>query len=403
MSVHRLSVLLTACLVQLGSMATPGLGDDLDRDFKRKVESADAAKAKLTADLVKQNNERIKELEGQLAKVKEWTKAQFELGERGVIDKPKAMSSLLKRWQENHEREIYQLLQFPDKSRGAIESGRALNQLLAQIGPAAYQHWQTRQLDSSHALPLYEPTAARQVDERLLRQLVRKQKSSGATVIGRFNQDPIDVDWPPFLREERWAEHRNAIEAARKQVMVELSQGYGVSSKTDQKMRDAVGRLNSEFNAYKRDWVANFRDAGKSRAEEYQRIWDARRHIQKLITSVYQVVSARQYEDVAPAEPFHGGNIEEFLAYLHRNNTEFAPAAGTDREAYHRLFDMMVRYYLDIKAMTSLEDRLESEVAGLKQTNQEAIDLALGKTMTAAEKVALDIEQMKFVRALLKD
>ena len=35
---------------------------------------------------------------------------------------------------------------------------------------------------------------------------------------------------------------------------------------------------------------------------------------------------------------------------MHRNNLRFAAATGQDRGAYHLVFDMMVRYYLDVKA-----------------------------------------------------
>ncbi len=63
----------------------------------------------------------------------------------------------------------------------------------------------------------------------------------------------------------------------------------------------------------------------------------------------------------------------------------------------------MVRYYLDVKVMTNLEEHLDYEIGKLKQTNQEAINVALGKTMSADTRAALMIEEMKYIRALVKD
>jgi hypothetical protein len=63
----------------------------------------------------------------------------------------------------------------------------------------------------------------------------------------------------------------------------------------------------------------------------------------------------------------------------------------------------MVRYYLDQSAMTELQQRLEQEIDEQRATSQEAIDVALGKTMSAADQAALQIEQMQFVRALVEN
>ena len=81
-------------------------------------------------------------------------RAQFELSERGIIDRPKTMTQMMQRWQTQHEREIYQLLQFPDKSGHLIESGEALNRMLNVIGAAAFQNAETRKVDPKRPSPL---------------------------------------------------------------------------------------------------------------------------------------------------------------------------------------------------------------------------------------------------------
>ena len=64
---------------------------------------------------------------------------------------------------------------------------------------------------------------------------------------------------------------------------------------------------------------------------------------------------------------------------------------------------MMVRYYLDQKAAAKLEQQLSTEIAQLKSIDKSAIDVALGRTMSAADQAAIEIEQSKFVRALIAD
>ena len=115
-----------------------------------------------------------------------------------------------------------------------------------------------------------------------------------------------------------------------------------------------------------------------SRAESYRRLCNGQRHVEKLIAAVYQVLEASNITDVTPAEKFAEGNIEDFLAYMHRNNLRFAPPTkGTDRSAYHQVFDLMARYYLDIKAVTKAQEEIENEIARLDQIDQNAVEAAL--------------------------
>ena len=108
-----------------------------------------------------------------------------------------------------------------------------MNTLLERVGPAAYEHWQTRQINPEYAVKLYAPTAARKIDADLLGRLIYKEKTLGAKRSGRFNRSPIDVEWPAILRENRWAKHRQRIEDARTQALAELASSQGLSQDTD--------------------------------------------------------------------------------------------------------------------------------------------------------------------------
>ena len=64
---------------------------------------------------------------------------------------------------------------------------------------------------------------------------------------------------------------------------------------------------------------------------------------------------------------------------------------------------MMVRYYLDLKEIVNLDRELNSEIADLKTVDKDATNMILGKTMTASEQAAIQIEHLKIVRALIEN
>jgi uncharacterized protein YeaO (DUF488 family) len=363
-----------------------------------------ASRAQAAEEVRRNVAERLKVVEAKLAKLQQWTQAQFQLAERGVIKKPEVMKPILTRWQQNREREVFQLLQHRDRVAGSIESGAALNTLLDQVAPAAYEHWLTRQVNPDHALPLYEPTALSKIDEDTLRHLIIVTNTLGAAASGHFNEDPINVHWPAALREERWTAQCQEIEKLRAQVLNDIKAGQGVSPQLDQELRDAVGQLNQDFTEFRRQWTRELRKADNQPAQTYRRICDAHRHIEQLISAVNFVVEASTRADLGPAEPFPGGTVEELLSYMHRNNLRFAAATNvTNRSAYHLVFDRIVRYYLDLNAVNQAQELVEKEIEDLQALDREAIDVILGKTLSADMEAALRLEELKFVQELLSD
>jgi hypothetical protein len=371
--------------------------DVFDFDRYRALRTAAEAKMRDTANQVHKDAEaQIKETESRLAEARKWTKAQFELSERDVIDKPKAMTAIMQRWQTQHERDVYQLLQFPERSGHLIESGEALNKMLDQVGAAAFQNAQTRKVNPDHALPLYEATEFTKVDQALADEVISQDNTQGPKLVRQGNRGPLELDWPSVLRDERWAAARQKVESARDRALNELGSTSGLSPEADADLRSAVAELNAEFSKYRADWIRNDYRSGL----EYRRICEGTQHIRKLVLSAYQLVEFTSYQSVR-LEPFPGGNIEDYLAYFHAHNLRFAPASPNHRSAYYRVFNMMVRYYLDQKAAANLERQLNTEISQLKAIDKSAIDVALGRTMSAADQAAIEVEQLKFVRALI--
>ncbi len=402
--VTKLAMCLCLSLAGLAFGSRVARCDDLDARYEAKLRAAEEAKIKAAEEVRRSLAERMKVAEAKLAKLQDWTKAQFNLAQLGVIDKPEVLKQIVQCWERNRDTKIYQLLEHPEKVAGEIESGKALNTLLERAAPAAYEHWLTRQVNPDHALPLYEPTALSRIDEDVLRHLQIATNTLGAAASGHFNEDPINVRWPAALREKRWTAQCQAIEKLRAQLLNDIKAGQGVSPELDKELRDAVGQLNKDFTEFRQQWTRELRKVDNEPAQTYRRICDAHRHIEQLVSAVNYVVEASTRADLGPAEPFPGGNVEELLSYMHRNNLRFAAATNvTDRGAYHQVFDRIVRYYLDLNAVNQAQELIEKEIEDLQAMDREAIDVLLGKTISADMEAALRLEEMRFVGELLSD
>jgi predicted nucleic acid-binding Zn-ribbon protein len=371
---------LLCCVCLAASMTSRVLADESDATAKARHEAekakSEAEKAnydrlreEALADQKRSDNEKEqrdqshkKTLEDRLNAVRKWTNTQFELSERGVINRPK-MTATMRRWQTLRDRELYQFLQFPERSANAIESGRALNALMVQVGPAAFQNSETRKIRPESTLPLTEAGGYTNVDSALAEQITWQDNVTGAKLTGEGSKGPLDLGWPSVLREERWKEHRKQFEDARDKALAELSSPAGLSPESDLELRESIASLNAAFAAYRRDWTSSD-DPDLDRALEYQRICAGTHHIEKLVMGAYQLVERKlaKYETLG-REPFEGGTIEAYMAYFQRYNLRFAPASPGHRSAYHRLFTMMVRYYMDVKMAVNLERQLGRELS----------------------------------------
>ncbi len=153
-----------------------------------------------------------------------------------------------------------------------------------------------------------------------------------------------------------------------------------------------------EYAEFSKQWIKNPPPAA-SRPEEYRRQCNGKQHNEKLINTTYQLVDATEITDVGPAEKFAGGNIEDFLPYMQRNNLRFSPATkGPNRTAYYQVFNLMVRYYLDLKAVTNAEREIDREIERIDRIEENAIEAAL-----AAQPVInlIGVEDIRLIQELI--
>ncbi len=366
------------------------------------LKQADLKERELDREIHRETQEQIKVVQARLEDVRQWDRQQFELGERKLIDRPRIMPKLMKQWQDQREKEIYRLLQFPEKSSGSIESGRALNAMLESVGAAALQNAEMRRVKPEMAIPLTEPDELLAVEKRLADEITLQDNTLGAKICFQGSRELLDLDWPPVLREDRWKEYRAEFEEARKSALAEVALSGYVSDGTDHRLRAAVQKLNRDFTDYRKDWFQG-EHVEVNRAMEVNRLFDGSRHIEKLVMGAGKVAELTP-EQVSYRELFQGGSIEDWLAFLRRNNLRIAGAAPAHRSAYYKLFSMMVRYYLDEKMAINIQRNLERELSGelarLNQNDQHAIDAALGRTMSASDQAAVFVSAMGAITAM---
>lgn len=401
----RSSAILALAAILGPFFAPPRLAAQLSDGDLARIQNArsvhEAARIEAAEKIREERERRIRELEDQLAEIQKWTTAQFELGERGVIDKPHLVTESLERWQAGRELEIYKSLQFPEKNRGPIESGEALNMLLDRVGPAAAQNLASRRLNPEFGLPLHPTTAETILDEATFNRLMIADNIMGAKDARRGSSGLIDLDWPAVLREAEWAGRRGAVEEAAALATAELVAEEGLSPESSRKLRDAVGEFNQAFNEFRITMIRGPRPRNFS--FEYARVLEGTNHLRRLVSAAYYVSSARKIYDLPSRPKYVAGNVEEFLHYMTVNNLRFErPAEALDRKAYHQVFDMMVRYYLDQAAVTNMEKKLQQQLADERDLSREAMDVALGKTLSAFDQAALSIAELKFLTELVK-
>ncbi len=404
---------LTAAVVLLSflmraAFGQPVLPDDTDR-YQLPAEKIDVMRAANTlrgdkviaAEREQAFEAQINMLDKRRAEVLKWTGVQFEVGERHIVDKPRAMTKLMASWQRQRDLELYQLVQFGERSGGNIESGRALNALLESLGAAALQNSEVRRLKPEAALPLTAPAAIIEVNRALFDEIKWKDNTLGAAGVGQGNRGPLEgLDWPPILREERWKPYRDHIDDARSRATADIKSSGFITEKTDVDFRGAVNELNKDFAEFRSKWCSNNQAAG-NRSLEWQRLCGGRDHIRELVTAAYHAAELTPAQ-VSYRETFNGGSIEDFIAFFRRNNLSVEPAAPAHRSAYHKLFNMMVRYYLDERLAVNLERELDKELGTLKENRQEAIDAALRRTTTPSHETAVQIMGLDSLPRLLK-
>lgn len=416
----------------------------------QRAQELDAIRKEAAASERQKVEERITTLQLQVEQ-KRWALSQFEVRERNLIPKITESTSSpaqpaygrrrvripeysgaptqMKHWQRAREVAKQQFLAFPERSHGAVKSGRALNLFLDICGPTALDHQvyldelgstaeilklRAKVADRTELTErerrLQDEQARRESNARLLdrsdqrvdvrralldelrgRRCFSRDDLSQVSVLrgligyklkSRLNDEPLPLDWPDEVkRNPRYASHTEAIEAAKRQALEQLKARHSVSTAVQRTLMTEADALVERCEANAREYFTQRRVALKggltpppeARGRD---LIVARRFLQELRGGIARFLAARDYRDVAivefPPQSQETASIDEVLAFMCRHGLQFAEADTNGESVYRTLYEQMVKYYVD---HYSLQLALEGEERKIKRDEDEVARL----------------------------
>ena len=382
-------VILVVIAVQSTLVRVHG-DDSIDLDKKqRAILELEKRRRELAEKELELNRQEQRQREERLDRARKTLTNAFELDERGLIPRPERITKTLQRLQHQRDTTKFAMLQFREKWVGAIKSGEALNVFLRECGPVAFEHSFYRRIanpaggDGKGEKQLLDQLVLDyKLPEEVTRHILHRKGLIGSKLSGRLNQGPLNLDWPLVLRADQFKANRVEIEKLRNNVLAELKKGHPVSNVTADKLlketEDFLKKVRKE--AKKQIMASN----GSSRA--FQPYNEAVKFSEVLVAGAYRFVEGFSLGDVT-FEKFEGGNIEDLLAYMHRNNLEFIRSDVNGESAYFMLFDMLTRYYVDLYALKLAIAEEYKTLGKMKEDEASLRDIAFGNSMSAMQKV----------------
>ncbi len=271
-------------------------------------------------------------------------------------------SPYLARIQDQRRVFLSRIANFPWESRGAIASGRALNELIQQTGPTAASrvrrkaHLAANRNDFRGA-PVLKDLSTESFNLDILKNVRFSRGLMGPKITQKIGRDILDLDWPYVLRSPEYLYLTRPIERAREKALGELRAGDPVSMSTGAELLNAVDRLRSRL-------LKDRRNAATDGYQKYRHYKIGYQHAEVLAQSASQFVYATELSQVE-MKPFGGRTVEEFVAYVHGNGLRFARAEPLGQDAYLRLFEAILTYHVNVRYLQlaiAKEENKEEEI-----------------------------------------
>lgn len=357
--------------------------------------------------------------------VRRWALGQFEIRDRGRLPDVTQTYSRLQRWRGAHDAAKQVLLDFPNRSRGGVKTGRALNFFQGLCGGLALQHQLHRkqlrsrlkslELDIERAQAIATPESQHDpADELPLHRLERERQDvkarldlldrlrgrplltahhrghlrfergvTGGKLIISNRDGVLPLTWPSLLHEsEAYGASISAMEAARASALDELREGQGISTETQLVLLDTADAI---YNAYRRDrlaWMEEIR-SGRTTPHRFDQYNVAAHFVQGLREGVSRFIEARDVEDVEPEKPFEGETVDSLMAYVGRNGLRFAPADRNGESAYLIIYQEMVHYYTELYGLRLAIEDAQEETQALDEKIDTLFQRQYANTMEA--------------------
>ena len=101
--------------------------------------------------------------------------------------------------------------------------------------------------------------------------------------------------------------------------------------------------------------MQNIRKNGQNvRAQsDWLRYHSAEEHVRLLLAGAYRFIEAHTLADVSlpPLNDKGPATVEQLLTYMHQNSLRFSPADANGQTAYNTIFELMSRYYIDLRQL----------------------------------------------------
>ena len=389
--------LLAAEAVFAATMQSVCLAQIIPDDLHEQLEAIRREEARDELERVRKQK---KEIQERITRAREIAYSVYGYESLEVAAKPKSRTTYLDRLEHNKQALSHKLLNHPEKSRAEIVNGRALNLFLDVCGPVAFEMEFYRQLSEQRNQGAYSNrpgelqsaldefgildllTENALVDEHTINSILFKQGLSGSKLTGRLGQGPLDLTWPYLLRKDEYTEDREQLEYLKKAAMKDLKSGRPVDSRIADQLLSSTEELLRRIESEKREALND------ERRKNIHIYITARNHAKLLFAGAKRFIEAREIKDVQP-EDFEGGNVEQLLAFMHRNQYHFAPAGPNEQTAYQNLFTLMVRYYTRLHSLKDTIRDLDKPLAELNEKENKLMDVKLGLSLSNMDYVQL--------------
>jgi hypothetical protein len=388
--------------------------------IREKVIDLESQRRRVAAYELEQLRHKRETLEARIDYARRSVLQSFDVYDRGLIpNRPstakrkrngKEIEGSFERSKRLREQMLYRLLEFRGQSGGLIASGDALNFFLELSGPSAFAHTfyrTTKAASNSHDDP-DEAFLSRITDQYLLppevlRHIRYQRGLSGPKLSGRLNQDPLDVNWPAILK--RSLSKRTAdIERRREEVLSQLRANRAVSPEAADGLLDAVRDLLTAMHEEEASLMQEIRRHGtNSRAQgDWLRYHAAEDHVRILLAGAFRLIEARGIADVSlpPLDDKKGVTVEKLLTYMHENNLRFSPSDSNGQTAYHSIYELMSRYYIDLRSLKLETAKNEQRVAALRVEEAQVKEVMLGNRLDNIQQTEIEVARFKAMAAM---
>jgi len=426
------------CCSDFAGSQPPDLREILNKTLEKEREKAKAERARAdkarfeliqdTLDLRRQQqadagNER-KLIEKTIAEIRlinesrDYVLGSFEPEKRGLVPKLHEANRRFERLAKNRDQWTNKFVRFPEASRGAIWSGRALNHFVELCGTTASEHEFLREQlarERREYEALLQASTGKDKAEaedqleriKLQQELLGKIRSlpvlndyhrskirykggmakDAATYSG--GQGILPINWGSLsaLPGADFSWHRENIEHWKKQATQQLRQNGAVDARTMETVMNLVECLASDAEKYKRRYVKGDLAHHKNQLNTTTLYRDVLPMVKQLKIDVLRFLSATRPEDIMFGDDFVGDTIDELMIYMIRNGLQFAPGQANERRTYEVLYREMVRYYMALHSLVVALNYDKGQIKKLEDREQKLLELQYEDTLARTDEL----------------